>query len=685
MVEEEKPHSAEESGGSENVPPGLHGIEQERGEVADGMDGQRDKDEEEDRDEAVRQVENECEEENWNADDDKDEQEDEDEEEEEYDGKDFDWSQSRRKRPRRESEDKVPNRRSSFMKSSSRDLIPREPGKERVRGFMRYSGPLSNPLLKSRSFHWPEYRDQKLLDMAKEGWITDPAKHPWIGTTIRRFFVGVGKADGVIVGQLPAALNDGHCIWHIVHDDGDSEDLSDDDTKLCRQMLLRNDTQPRIPPNRIEYLFCGKKLDMTFPLYRKNCQIGPDYQVQEIPDCTKLSPTDSPVSSQDASDLSSDSPLPALEVGAGESQEPDSVVTASPEYQEFQRQAIALLLIPGIVTRYLGPVPTCQSQSDFSLDYLDLVCCVSATSTADRYVVFDGEHYHTCHAQDLAQPFSDSVHLPSLFLENHCDVQNSLSALRAVLQLHLSTDFTPQQLLILQTFFSSWVKYGSDVYTSFHRSSLHSLISYRDMVSLFYKFLPYLSRNDEYGAAERASSLYALSFALRGISCECPQENNSSLSDSEAKKKEPSQRAEEGDWGSEDDICDVFFPKGTSSKSSSRSGDSSQSRRRIQQIDLISGALIQTFSSGAMAARATGVEARCIVQCCQGKRSAAGGFSWKFSDLSSPRDHRSTNGLCFTLPPPLTCCRHRRDGETKEATERVRVTQLSDSRGAGGG
>jgi hypothetical protein len=609
MIQVEDAHPSGEEGGQEANTKEIREVREDvceggeaRSENQDGGDEQVEAEEVED--EAEDYQEDGKEEQNWKADYDNDdeEQEEEEDEEEEYDGKDYDWSTRSHRKRRRESEEKVPTLRSTFMSNSNRDLLPRESGKERVRGLMRYSGPLQNPLLKSRNFHWPEYRDQKLRDMAQEGWITDPKKNALIGTSIRRFFIGVGKADGVIVGQLPASLNDGHSHWHIVHDDGDSEDLSDDDTLLCRQMFLRNDSLPRIPPNRIEFLFRGKNsgpADMTFPLYRKSCQIGADYQVQELPNCTGPEPElpiDPTVSPEDPSDLSS-VPLPVLELSpalAVASESPwDSVITASPDFQDFQRQAIAILLTPGMVTRYLASSPSCQSEDPF-LHYLDLVCCVSAVPTESlsscpsHYVVFDGTQYHTCHAKDLAQPFSDSIHLPSLFLENELDIQRSLASLRTELQRLLSAEFTPQQLLILQTFLSSWSKYGSDIRTSFQRSSsLRSLITYRDMVRLYYRFLPFLSRNEENGAAvERTQSLYDLSFALRGISCECPQQDQAQQEEEKPslKKTYPWKRQvgteEGGDWGGEGDLCDVFFPQGTASKSSSRR---SESRRRSQQ------------------------------------------------------------------------------------------------------
>lgn len=51
--------------------------------------------------------------------------------------------------------------------------------------------------------------------------------HEFLGRKGRRFFPGHGYSDGVIIGYLAAALNDGIELWHMRHDDGDGEDLEE--------------------------------------------------------------------------------------------------------------------------------------------------------------------------------------------------------------------------------------------------------------------------------------------------------------------------------------------------------------------------------------------------------------------------------------------------------------------------
>ena len=45
---------------------------------------------------------------------------------------------------------------------------------------------------------------------------------------VRRFFDGGAASDGRVVRWLPAEGDD-FALWHMVHDDGDEEDLEEDE------------------------------------------------------------------------------------------------------------------------------------------------------------------------------------------------------------------------------------------------------------------------------------------------------------------------------------------------------------------------------------------------------------------------------------------------------------------------
>ena len=47
------------------------------------------------------------------------------------------------------------------------------------------------------------------IKMVSEGWLFDAGANPYLGMRVRRFFVGFGKSDGVLVAYLPPDKNEG--------------------------------------------------------------------------------------------------------------------------------------------------------------------------------------------------------------------------------------------------------------------------------------------------------------------------------------------------------------------------------------------------------------------------------------------------------------------------------------------
>lgn len=88
--------------------------------------------------------------------------------------------------------------------------------------------------------------------MLEEGWLLLPEEqaladgedlgHEFLGRKGRRFFPGHGFSDGVIVGYLSSALNDGIELWHIRHDDGDGEDLEEHEVLEAFRALESEET-----------------------------------------------------------------------------------------------------------------------------------------------------------------------------------------------------------------------------------------------------------------------------------------------------------------------------------------------------------------------------------------------------------------------------------------------------------
>jgi len=78
--------------------------------------------------------------------------------------------------------------------------------------------------------------------LEEDGWSTKRSQSEFIGKCVRRYFPGFGLADGAVVAHLTAEENDGHAMWHIVHEDGDSEDISEDDYELCHEMFVKDNS-----------------------------------------------------------------------------------------------------------------------------------------------------------------------------------------------------------------------------------------------------------------------------------------------------------------------------------------------------------------------------------------------------------------------------------------------------------
>ena len=73
---------------------------------------------------------------------------------------------------------------------------------------------------------------------AEEEWLEKG--HAWLGARLRRFF-DVGASDGVVTRWLPPARGSGEsALWHMVHDDGDEEDLEAYEVRRAMRALERN-------------------------------------------------------------------------------------------------------------------------------------------------------------------------------------------------------------------------------------------------------------------------------------------------------------------------------------------------------------------------------------------------------------------------------------------------------------
>eukprot|EP00941_MAST-03F_sp_MAST-3F-sp1_P003515 g3515.t1 len=89
-------------------------------------------------------------------------------------------------------------------------------------------------------------KDDEESDTLDEGWREKG--HEWIGKRVRRILPGYGVTDGKIVRWIPAGDDtDEEALWHMVHDDGDEEDL--DEKEMIEALKnFENDTRDTQAP-----------------------------------------------------------------------------------------------------------------------------------------------------------------------------------------------------------------------------------------------------------------------------------------------------------------------------------------------------------------------------------------------------------------------------------------------------
>jgi hypothetical protein len=89
-------------------------------------------------------------------------------------------------------------------------------------------------------------------DMKREGWhfSGDPGADEHVGIRLRCFHHGK-ISDGTIVAVLPADVNEGRPLWHLKHDDEDSEDVDADELVTWRR-YYEEDVKTEKPKKRTQ-------------------------------------------------------------------------------------------------------------------------------------------------------------------------------------------------------------------------------------------------------------------------------------------------------------------------------------------------------------------------------------------------------------------------------------------------
>jgi hypothetical protein len=97
-------------------------------------------------------------------------------------------------------------------------------------------GKVASEELRAQFFQAIKLADEALgeaaLDPAEEGWQFDGS--PWIGRRVRRVFPGGVVSEALVQRWLPAGeVAEDVALWHVVHDDGDEEDLEEHELRAA--------------------------------------------------------------------------------------------------------------------------------------------------------------------------------------------------------------------------------------------------------------------------------------------------------------------------------------------------------------------------------------------------------------------------------------------------------------------
>ena len=90
-----------------------------------------------------------------------------------------------------------------------------------------------------------ECKEDIATEMLQGDWVTDPHQGHFIGHRVRKYHEGYGMINGIIEAYLPSSENAGDELWHVRHDDGDSEDFSENEM-IASKAMYDNDENTRV-------------------------------------------------------------------------------------------------------------------------------------------------------------------------------------------------------------------------------------------------------------------------------------------------------------------------------------------------------------------------------------------------------------------------------------------------------
>jgi hypothetical protein len=515
--------------------------------------------------------------------------------------------------------------------------------------------------------------DEDKMAMLEEGWTFDARVEKRIGLRVRRFFPGFGKSDGTIVAYLPPEVNEGECLWHVLHDDGDREDIDIGEVDRYIQYIIddvQSDPSPAlsqqdiITPYVLSTLGMSQQNPASIPLIPISSASSSSLMM--TPGKAEIDPS-TPAQKSSTGRRRAGRPRLSGAALAGEYSIDESIVTPllpasnvsafdatavvnSGRIYEFAENFTAWQNQAGSVFQYMAE----REVASFAISLRGLEQHVPALRgyveglQGSQFLAFSGVKllvldHASCFPVDYSNILAEWCSQNKLARD---DVEDSLT--------RISEEMMDMSLQV-------WHQSVVDVYLGLRKNVLGDAIhlhsaaeiirskTFRDIVNFFSVFLPLVvpTRSTKKVNLLRMSQFMRCYFAIRHFDdMEClsilptlavsvirpvsiPADLHGLLSMDDYHSSKPLKCTFDVDLSDVSDDDMDMDSKPHSRRSSIGSGHKAQ-HKPVEQIDMKTGKVLRRYASQGHAADKMKCTQGVISYCCRGERSHAYNFKWRF-------------------------------------------------------
>jgi hypothetical protein len=496
-------------------------------------------------------------------------------------------------------------------------------------------------------------RARKNERMRKEGWLlenTELSKLPklqneeesgydYVGLKVKKYFEGYGEAECTVVGYLPPSKNDGYALWHLVHEDGDSEDWDNEEIlqhfperpqrkhELVKEKnKSQNHANTLLPHNRHH----GESQEVLSSPVSENevekvnkIRVGTDYQVSNLPTITR-----------DSTGLD----YPPFDDEPIWKPEYDTSIDGSDEtsrLNEFLKRAHLVYLVPGLVV---------QARIN---DNVKFVCCVTSPHRESfKVVVYDGYRVYTIPASNCLGLSEDIL----LNIWNHAeqDIFTALTELKGMVQDILKKQFSEHSVA---TFFALRSHFKNNISRMYFRSILRHTMTLHELMAWFNAVFPVVTKKSRRNEGAELISVYKCADALKhvgdtnfSVSTNIVSPDLNDLVDGNAlSSDDENENIEEFeeviDNTTTTSVTSVTSNGNVSANNNVATSDTSKNNiktpsrgKPVEQIDLATGKVVRRYSSGNVAAKYMDCSRNALSAVCRGSGNGHSyvNFGWRF-------------------------------------------------------